>query len=223
MTKNKSMSKKKDLLLPSLDKSDKLLKEIHHRIKNNLQVIISLLKLQSYHSHEVQTISVLNKIYNRIRSIGIAYDLLDNSKNFSCVELSVYIKNLVNSLSETHLRNGDAVRVSVDVEDITIDIDKAILCGMIINELVSNAFKYAFPRPREGQISVQIHTFGNKYVLTVADNGTGIPEKYDFDVTESLGLKIVRILAKQLDATVAVDRKAGTLFTIQFLSASQDR
>lgn len=155
-------------------------------------------------------------MYNRVRSIGIAYEQLYSSESVSEITVSRYIRNLVDILSETYRTDKRVVTTSVNANDVSVDIDTAVLCGMIINELVSNSLKHAFSGRREGKIFVNIRSLENKVVLIIGDNGIGMLAEIDPDLVKSLGLKIVKILVKQLDATIVLDRKSGTVFTIEF-------
>ena len=204
----------------SLQEKEVLLKEIHHRVKNNLQIINSLLSLQSRHTQDSSTLQMFQECRNRVRSMALIHEKLYQSKNFSNIDFSDYIKSLANSLFRAYKTDPGKVTLNIEVENIALSVDRAVPCGLIINELVSNTLKYAFPLPFEekGQITIALHPARDSEVeLIVKDNGVGIPPDLDTRNTNSLGLQLVHVLAEgQLDGTVTLDRSKGTMFQIQF-------
>jgi len=196
-----------------------LLQEIHHRVKNNMQVICSLLSLQSHYIEDEQALEQFKEARNRIKSMALVHEKLYQSKDFMKVEFSGYVRSLIAELVQSYRVSIAHIRVNIDVEDIALRINKAIPCGLIINELLSNALKYAFPDPhQEGEISVSLHPAGDGQIeLVVSDNGVGIPEALDMTAAESLGLDLVTDLAKkQLHGEIRVERTEGTTFHITF-------
>lgn len=197
-------------------KKEFLLREIHHRVKNNLQVITTLLDIQSKNLNDEHALEIFNESRNRIRSIAFIHEKLYQSKNPETIDFAEYTRDLTSHLFRSFGANG--IKLKINLKDIYLGIDTAIPCGLIINELVSNSLKYAFVPDIEGEIFIDFQTdWNNSFVLTVKDNGVGLPVDVDFHSTESFGLKIVRTLAvHQLKGTVNLNRKDGTEYNIIF-------
>jgi PAS domain S-box-containing protein len=195
-----------------------LLREVHHRTKNNLQVILSLLDLQSLTIGDKQMLGGIKDIQNRIRSISLVHEKLYQSKDLSNVNLKNYIPELTNALLKSYEGSKHRISLILDIDNIFISLDTITTCGLIINELVSNSLKYAFPNNRKGQIKISLHaTGGDEIELRISDNGIGLPEGLDFKNTKSLGLKLVKWLADdQLGGEVRLKLKKGTDFLIKF-------
>jgi len=204
----------------SLKEKEVLLKEIHHRVKNNLQVISSVLRLQSDYIKDDRVLALFKDSQNRIRSMALIHEKLHQSNNLLKINFDDYIRDLADNLLRSYAANSQAATLSTEAIDVWLNIDTAIPCGLIINELVSNALKHAFPAPKlENQIFVKISpTADNRYTLTVQDNGVGFPTNIDFRNTESLGLELVCIFTEQLEGEIECDQTdgAGTTFTIKF-------
>jgi len=208
-----------------------LAKEIHHRIKNNLQVISSLLFLQSEYVQDNRTREMFKESQNRVRSMALLHQKLYQSKNLGGIESSEYIKDLTRNLFTSYGVADSQIRLAVAAEGITLGMDTAVPCGLIINELVSNSLKHAFPSGGSGEIRVELSRCqrpadtetqaegGNWYCLDVLDNGIGFPEDLDFRKTESLGLKIVCTLTSQLNGSITLERNGGSRFKILFREA----
>lgn len=214
--KIKELRNTNELLSSSLREKDVLLKEIHHRVKNNLQLISSMIKLQSNYIKDKNTLNIYNETYNRVRSIGIIHEILYKSEDLSMISIPQYIRNLVTHLINSFGTNEGSVKLSINLENIFLDMDTTILCGLIINELVSNSLKHAFPEGRTGEICISFLEEDDKYTLKVSDNGIGMPEIFDYQSDETLGLKIVNTLAWQLKSLVEIERSSGTAFKITF-------
>ncbi len=203
----------------SLEEKDILLKEIHHRVKNNLQIISSLLRIKAAGIADRKTQEVFDDIHDRIKSMAILYEMQHQSQELASVDLAEYIKKLTAHLFSMYRKRAENVRLRVNVTDVPLDLKKAIPCGLIVTELVSNSLKHAFPSGGEGEISVEIcRDRKGKSTLTVRDTGTGLPEGIDFRSSPSLGLKLVMDLIQQLNGTVEVGRENGTEFKIVFAS-----
>jgi PAS domain S-box-containing protein len=197
----------------SLKEKEVLLKEIHHRVKNNLQIVSSLLYLQSRKTSDDQVLSVLRESQTRVRSMALIHEKLYQCNDLANINLADYVRSLTSYLLNSYGVASHMVKLSVNVETAPIGLDRAIPCGLIINELVSNALKYAFPQGRRGEILVDLQRDGGgKLILAVKDNGVGLPEDMDITDTPSLGLQLVNTLVKQLDGTIEVDRAGGTEF-----------
>ena len=203
-------------LRASLKEKEVLLKEIHHRVKNNLQVISSLLKLQSAHIKDEQVLSQLRDSYNRVHSMALIHEKLYQSEGLSRIDSADYVRNLAENLLRSY-NVSITLELKTEVENIELDIDTAIPCGLILNELISNSLKYAFKGRSQGRISIQFSQQTEQEVqLKVADNGIGLPSDFDLEETESLGLQLVQNLTEQLDGTLQIDSQDGTCFMITF-------
>ncbi len=200
----------------SLQEKEVLLKEIHHRVKNNLQVVASLLYLQSKRLPDGETRALFNDSRNRVKSMALVHETLYQSGNLSRLHFAVYIRNLVAHVFRSYRGSSGRITSKVNVNDISLSIEAAAPCGLIINELVSNALKYAFPG-RKGEIRIDMDVDEHdQFVLIVSDNGIGFPQDMDFRETGSLGLKLVHSLIDQLDATIELQNDEGATFTIIF-------
>jgi PAS domain S-box-containing protein len=201
----------------SLKEKEVLLQEIHHRVKNNLQIVSSLLYLQAARTKHPGAVSALTESRNRVRSMALIHERLYQSPNLASVDMGEYTRNLVSDLQHSHRTADSAVRLTLNIGDIPLCINEAIPCGLIINELVSNALKHAFPEGRTGEVTIQL-TRGDDdtFILLVSDNGVGFPEYVDFRNSPSLGLTLINSLVEQLGGTIQLDRRDGTAFTITF-------
>ncbi len=210
-------------LRQSLQEKESLLKEIHHRVKNNLQVVVSLLHLQAGRIQDEQVLKVFRDSQSRIRSMALVHEKLYQSPSLSKVDYAAYIRQLATSLFRIHQIDPAAVALRIEAQDIFLDIDLAIPCGLIINELVVNCLKHAFPPGQVGEVKVKMHAQDDRLVLVVSDNGVGLPEELDVYATNSLGMELVNVLTKQLDGTMTVERAGGTTFTVAFPFAPSDQ
>jgi PAS domain S-box-containing protein len=214
-----------------MEKNLLLAKEIHHRVKNNLQVISSLLFLQSQYVQDSKTRDMFKESQDRVRSMALLHQKLYQSKNMAGVDSEEYLKDLTRNLFASYGVSESQIGLTVAAEGISLGMDTAVPCGLIINELVSNSLKHAFPFGRAGEIRVEVSRLarqadpdqqtdnGNWYRLIVSDNGIGFPKTLDFTKTESLGLKIVCTLTEQLGGSIDLDRSMGSRFTIVFREA----
>jgi PAS domain S-box-containing protein len=202
----------------SLREKEVLLQEIHHRVKNNMQIISSLLKLQENYIEDDHLLEVFRDSQNRIQSMALVHEKLYQSKDLASINFSEYIKSLAYSLFRSSRTDVGRVTLKIEVEDVSLGSNHAIPCGLIINELVSNCLKHAFPGNKKGGITINVCSRGrNEIELTVADDGVGIPEDIDFQNAESLGLRLVTILAEnQLNGRITLDRTGGTTICITF-------
>jgi len=193
------------------------LKELHHRVKNNLQVISSLLFLQSTYTKDPSTLEILKDSQNRVKSIALIHEKLYRSSELTKIDFAEYVRDLVTDLFRTYGVDQGAVVVRMQIEHMTLEIDTAIPCGLIINELVSNVLKHAFPGGRTGHVVIDLAPVGPKeFTLTIQDDGVGLPKDYDWRTSTSLGLKLVTDLTRQLDGRLEVDVTNGTQFRITF-------
>ena len=204
-------------LKASLQEKELLLQEIHHRVKNNLQIISSLLNLQAEDLNDNQAIEIFKNTQNRISSIALIHEKLYQSKDLARINFADYIQDLANSLFSAYGVNPNTINLKVEVEDILLGIDTAIPCGLIINELILNSMKYAFPSGRQGEISVKFYAMThNKLVLSISDNGIGLPKDLDLENISSLGLKLVSALVEQLSGDIQIHTSSRVQFEITF-------
>jgi PAS domain S-box-containing protein len=211
ITERKQMEK---MVLASLKEKEILLKEIHHRVKNNLQIIASLLSLQSRYITDENVLSALRESQNRVKAMALVHERLYRSENLSEVALSDYLKFLIDNLFRFYGANPRLVRMSFDAGDVKVDINNAIPIGLIINELVSNSLKHAFPEGKTGDLTITTMQDESAIVMTVHDTGPGIPADFDWRNAQSLGLRLVISLVDQLNGTIELDRSDGTTFKI---------
>lgn len=198
----------------SLQEKELLLREVHHRVKNNLQIISSLLNLQSGYIKNKDDLEIFKDSLSRVKSMAFVHEQLYQSSNLANVEFSEYVRNLLTYLLHYYTQDPGSIKLNINVENVFMDIDTSIPCGLIVNELVTNSLKHAF-HGKPGEISIDLHSINDdQYMLTVADNGTGLPEGFDFKNTETLGLQLVNGLVNQLDGTIELDSSNGTRFKI---------
>lgn len=203
----------------SLEEKEVLLREIHHRVKNNMQIISSLLNLQCQHVEGEETQNVLKESQGRVRSMAMIHEKLYQSPNLTKIDFKDYIEKLASSLIYTYKIETRDVEQVFEVKNVEMNIDTAIPCGLIINELVTNSLKYAFPQSESdttGIIKIELNQRDDQFKLTVSDNGVGLPMDIKPESSETLGLQLVNNLVKQLEGTLQIDRGNGTKFTIKF-------
>jgi len=204
-------------LKTSLAEKEVLLREIHHRVKNNLQIISSLLNLQSRHIEDKPALDMFQESRNRIRSMALVHEKLYRSDDLAKVDFCEYIRSLGRHLIMSYGINSTAIHLDVSVRDVFLDINTSIPCGLIINELISNSLKHAFSGREQGKIHVVLRPEKNgKYKLVVSDDGVGLPKGLDVTQTESLGLQLVTMLVEQLQGTLNINNNKGTSFEIVF-------
>jgi PAS domain S-box-containing protein len=205
-----------DGLRQSLHEKDMLIKEVHHRVKNNLAVIQSLLALQSRKTDDSSSRELLRESESRVRSMGMIHGMLYQSDDFRRVDAARYLRSLVSQIMNTYRMSESMAHADLRLDAISLDVDTLIPCGLIVNELVSNALKYAFPPGSTGTLLVELVRDGNRLRLSVSDNGPGLAPDIDPSFAKTLGLRLVASLCQQLDGTLSVDRAGGTSFTITF-------
>jgi len=206
-----------DKLQNSLSEKEVLLREIHHRVKNNMQVISSLINLQSRRVSDPMVLDMFRESQRRIRSMALIHERLYQSSDLSRIEFSHYLGNLATHLFHSYQVDSNRIRLTLDTEEVFLNINTAIPCGLIVNELVSNALKHGFPNGRNGEVAIELHRVsGEGYLLRVKDDGVGFPEELDFRRTDSLGMQIVITLVSQIEGSIELQRKKGTEFKILF-------
>jgi two-component sensor histidine kinase/putative methionine-R-sulfoxide reductase with GAF domain len=211
-----------EMLRTALAEKEVLLREIHHRVKNNLQVITSLLNLEAGRIQDKQGIDVLQDSQSRIRAMALVHDHLYHSDNLSQIDFGSYVQTLINQVSYSHGAPIRHIDIRSNIENILLPLDIAIPCGLIINELVTNALEHAFPDGRHGSVRIEMKAQSKgRVVLVVSDDGVGVKPGFSLERAGSLGLTLVNTLAKQLDGHVALDRTVGTSFRISFSNPLQ--
>jgi two-component sensor histidine kinase/GAF domain-containing protein len=204
-------------LQTSLEEKDALLKEVHHRVKNNLQLISSLLSLQAARIADPPIAELFAESRNRVRSMALVHENLYRAGNFARIPMRAHIQNLAAHLIRAYGLHSQQVGLSTEIDDIELDLDRAVSTGLIVNELISNALKHAFPAGRPGQIRVELRLVeGQRCLLEVTDDGVGLSADFDVERAGSLGLQLVHDLTHQLHGTIAVERGSGTRFAIAF-------
>ncbi len=215
--KEKKRQEAEAFLKKSLEEKDVLLREVHHRVKNNMQIISSILRMQSRNIEDPKLKDILQESQNRIHTMALIHENLYNHESLANIKFSNYIKSLTGNIARTYSNQQANVKFNYQMDDAYLPIDTAIPCGLIINELISNSFKYAFNPGSNGIISILFKELAkNKYQLIVSDNGNGIPSDVDITKTKSLGMKILHKLVQQIDGTLQNDFSNGTKFTITF-------
>jgi len=205
-----------EALRNSLREKEALLKEVHHRVKNNLQLMSSLLHLQEMQIESVMARAILQDTQARIRSMALLHEALYRSGSLDRVDLAQYIESLVAYLRHT-IPGSVEVDICLDLAKVQLDLDLAVPCGLIINELVTNSLKHAFPRKGSGRVSVETRAFGDREILLrVSDNGVGLPADLSLSKPRSLGMQLVNDLVQQIGGHLEIRRESGTAFAIQF-------
>jgi len=211
---NKELEEK---LKSSLSEKEILLKEIHHRVKNNLQVIISLLNLQAGYIHDEETLRAMQEGQNRVRSMALVHEKFYQLDGISEIDFAEYIEKLCQYIFQTYPETARKVSLDVESDQIALDLDTAMPCGLLINEIVSNSLKYAFPNGQEGHILIKLKALPeNKIQITVKDNGVGIADEHQLGNPSTLGLQLISALTSQLNGEVEMFSDNGTTFNITF-------
>ena len=213
ITENKINEEK---ITQSLKEKEILLREVHHRVKNNMQVISSILNLQSSYVKDSYALNLLKECQNRIKSMAFIHESLYQTKNFESVNFSEYVTVLTKNLVHTYSINTKKIKLILTLHKLFLNLDLSIPCGLIINEIISNSLKYAFPNNRDGIIFVNLTVNKKNVKIEVGDNGVGIPQKVNVKNTQTLGLQLVDTLVEQINGTLKLNRNKGTIFSIEF-------
>ena len=200
----------------SLKEKEQLLKEIHHRVKNNLQIVSSLLKLQSENILDENYLELIKDSRNRINSMALVHEMLYSSRDLSKIPIKEYIQRLCENINQSYSKPGSEIAFKFNVQkDFHFQIDHMISLGLIINEIVSNSFKYAFPG-NKGTITIEFEDHKSYYRLNIFDNGIGLPENFDLEKDGQLGMQLIVMLSQQMDGKLEIQKKNGTLYQIEF-------
>ena len=202
-------------LKTSLNEKNVLLKEIHHRVKNNLQIISSLLNLQSINVRDSQDLEIFKESQDRIKSMAIIHEQLYQSKNLASINFANYIKTIMIHLFHSYSSPSKYIVPRMNLEDINLDIDIAIPCGLIINELVTNSLKHAFEGKKEGIVDISLKCIQDDVILSISDDGVGF-DTNKININSSLGLKLVKTLVEQIDGSLNIKNDKGSNFLIIF-------
>ncbi|UTB34125.1 MAG: PAS domain S-box protein [Methanobacterium sp. ERen5] len=200
----------------SIREKEVLLKEIHHRVKNNMQIISSLMNIQTRYLDDKESINVLKESQNRVKSMSMIHEKLYRSKKFDKVDFAEYIENLVWDLFYSYSIEKGRIEPVLEIDDVKLNIETSVPLGLIITELVSNCLKYAFPDSMRGTLYVSLKNYGEYYELIIKDDGIGFPITIDFKNTDSLGLQLVNSLTDQIDGEIELNPVNGTEFRIVF-------
>ena len=204
-------------LKASLKEKELLLKEVHHRVKNNLLVVSHLLEFQADYTEDPKVFKVLADSQHRIHSMALIHEKLYRSADLNKINFGDYLEDLVDNLFQSYNISDDRILFDLDIEPIVLNVETANPCGLIVNELLSNTLKHAFPNGRHGLVFIRLHQDKNKQIaLTIRDNGIGFPKELDFRNVESLGMELVCTLTEQLEGTIELDRDNGTSFKLTF-------
>lgn len=209
--------KAEENLKKSLKEKDLLLREVHHRVKNNMQIISSILSMQERLAEDVRLQRTLSESKNRIRSMALVHENLYQQDNLASIWFPDYVRNLTVSIARSYQVQHPHVNFKYDIDDVFLPMDIGIPCGLIVNELVTNALKYAFPEKNKGLIRISLKTNrSGEFLLQVADNGIGLDEDFNPEHATTLGMRIVHALAEQIDADLTWDFSNGSSFTLRF-------
>lgn len=204
----------------SLHEKELLLREIHHRVKNNMQLISSMLKLQAAYVTDKKDIAIFTDCRERIKSMALIHEKLYKTEDMAHIDFKLYVRDLSNELYRSYVVDRNVVGIDINVQNVLLGIETAIPCGLIINELISNSLKHAFPDGRKGEIKITLQPADNlddfDFELIIDDNGVGLPKDLDLKNTGSLGMELVHTLTTQIDGDLLVNRTGGTEFKIKF-------
>ena len=200
----------------ALKEKEVLLSEVHHRVKNNLQIISSLLEMQGGHMRHKRIGRLLRESQNRVRAMALIHEKLYQCEDLETIDLAAYLRTLAIHLIHSYQIDRDAIRLEIVGDKTPLSVDKAVPCGLIVNELFSNSLKHAFPNGTKGVTRLEHYRKGDRVVLSVADTGVGFPQHLDYQNTDSLGLQLVILLASQLEGRIELQRDQGTRFTLHF-------
>jgi two-component sensor histidine kinase len=203
-------------LKAALHEKEVLLKEIHHRVKNNLQIIASLLSLQSDQLKDPGDLVLFEDTQHRVKSMALIHESLYRTGDLARFNFAHYIDRLCTDLLQSYGNGMSHIRLQTELDELIFDVDTAVPCGLILNELLTNALKYAFPDGHSGDIAIGLRADAGQVTLSIRDTGIGFPADLDFRHTESLGLQLVLMLTEQLGGTITLSRNCGTAFVVTF-------
>lgn len=203
-----------EVIAANLKEKETLLREIHHRVKNNLQIVASLLSLQSRTISDPGILGALSDTQNWVKAMALVHERLYRSTSISRIDLADYVKYLALNLFRFYSVSSQKIQWKIEAPHIEVNINTAIPLGLVVNELITNAIKYGFPLDRRGELFIILQKNGQDLTLMIKDNGVGIPKNFDWQNAESMGMRLINNLVEQLDGTVSLNRSSGTAFTI---------
>jgi two-component sensor histidine kinase len=214
---NQELDAQANRLKASLAEKELLLKEIHHRVKNNMQVISSIFSLQSQYVQDPQVLAILTESRNRISSMALIHEKLYQCNNFVKINFAEYIQSLTRNLFASYDADSSLIQLTLDIADVALSIDSAIPCGLLTNELISNCLKHAFPEGKAGKIAIALATHSDTHLtLMVRDSGIGLPSDFSLEKNTSLGLRLVKVLTRQLSGQLEMYNDGGTIARMTF-------
>nr|WP_319373230.1 histidine kinase dimerization/phosphoacceptor domain -containing protein [uncultured Methanobacterium sp.] len=216
MTDINSLKVAEENFRTSLEEKELLLRELHHRVKNNMQIISSLLSLQTQHIKDERDLKIFESSQNRVKTMSLIHEELYSSQDFSHINLSEYIQNLTKELLTSHIEDPGRVKLTVNIEKVKMELETAIPLGLLVNEIVANSVNHAFPNGMKGEIIVELKRDGDGFILKMSDDGIGIPKNIDFEKAETLGFQLINSLVNQLDGQIEMQPNKGTNFTVKF-------
>ena len=219
MTDISSIKNTEEKYKSSLHEKELILRELHHRVKNNMQIISSLLSLQAKSLSDEKDLEIFKSSQSRVKSMALIHEKLYDSPDFSHINLADYIQSLVEELYDTYNIYLDKIHLKMNIQDIKLNMETSIPLGLLINEIVSNSLKYAFPENKNfenPELVIELKKEKNDYILMIMDNGIGVPDKLDLEKSESLGMQLINNLTDQIDGKLKLDTSHGTKFTIKF-------
>ncbi len=200
----------------SLKEKEILLSEIHHRVKNNLAVISGLLQMQIWETQDTTAETALKDSQLRVQSIALVHEKLYQSENLSYIQFDYYIRDLLQAISSTYMDTHVSVSIKTDLDDIVLNINQAIPCSLLLNELIVNAYKHAFDNGAGGNIYVKTHKNEDTIHLYVKDDGVGLPQDFELDDANSLGMTLINTLTQQLNGEISMKNENGAIFEVNF-------
>ena len=208
--------KAEEQIKQSLREKEALLREIHHRVKNNMAVVSSLLSLQAEQIKDATVRSIFEESQQRVKSMALVHEKLYQTKDLSSIDFEDYIKSIVSEIISLYRIDTNAITTEINIEGIQLDLESAVPCGLIVNELLTNVFKHAFPDNGRGVLSIHFTKTDGAYTLTIKDNGVGLPKGFDYKETGTLGLQLVNVLTKQLRGTLRIESDKGMEVVVTF-------
>lgn len=225
-TKKKSseeLTRKNEIISQALAEKEDLMREIHHRVKNNLQVVSSLLSIQSRHVSDRQVIEAIKEGQNRVKTMGLIHQNLYQDNDLRGVNMKNYVQKLTKNLFSSYNIEPDKIQLKTDISSSNLDVDTVVPLGLIINELVTNSLKYAFTEKNSGEIFVKLHENNEKLMLEVSDNGKGLPEGFDIQKLNSMGFQLVQNFVRKLSAELTIQSENGTKISISIPKNSENQ
>ena len=216
---NKVLEEKNQIISQTLKDREILLKEVHHRVKNNLQIVSSLLRLQYKFGNHKSASEILQEIQDKIQAMSIIHERLYKSSNLSLINFKTYLDNLLNYFNTSYDLAEQNITITTAIDNMDLGMDRLVPCGLIVNEIIANSIKYAFQDDTSGQINIKASKNKDICILTIQDTGIGFPENFNMESSQSLGMQLIQGLTKQIKGTVEIISNPGVCYTITFSMA----